>query len=330
MKRGLLISLIAFLSPQSAEAQLAGLLGEDLSIVVLLPLVLIIIVAIAFIITLIMDNTRNFYSKKTPSPSVQNIALETRKMAEEPKGSEKPWVNYLYVTDTFIKRLGERETKDAFNILIRIIKEFFKDRFNLNYEFTFDELLKEFDKRHFFNTGLIHQLKDLSYKDRKIDKKIVYDAATKFREIVKIVDKKKLYELEQFNVNKNIKFDRLKRIMQSVQSKEGKLDENLNKIIGVEKNRLLHFDFKKKPKTEIKRDFEEFDKDKLEQINFLIKKGNEALNRNNINGLRNTYSDICYLFPFLSDKSKRVAYLEILEFYENINRKLFPQMFKKN
>ncbi len=328
MKRGLLLSLFLLFCIKSTNAQLADILGDDLSILVLLPLVLIIIVAIAFIITLIMDNTRNFYSKKPTTPGMQNVAQEIKKDIEEPKEAPKPWINYLDVMNTFTKRLGERDTNEAFNILIRIIKEFFKDRLKLNYEFTFDELLKELDKRHFFNKEIIHQIIDLSYKGKKIDKKIVYYVATKFREIVKIVDKKKLYELEQFNVNKNLKFDRLKRIMQSVQSKEGKLDEGINKFIGTEKSRLLHFQLKKKTEPEVKRDFEDFDKDKVEQISFLINKGKEALNKNNINGLRNTYSDICYLFPFLSDKSKKVAYLEILEFYENINKKLFPEMFK--
>ena len=45
--------------------------------------------------------------------------------------------------------------------------------------------------------------------------------------------------------------------------------------------------------------------------------------------LKNIYDDICYLFPFLSDGGKRVAYLEILEFYEEINKKLFPDLYKK-
>ena len=330
MKRGLLYLLSLFNIIYSVNAQT---LGEDLSLVILLPLVLIIIVAIIFGVTFIID-TKNYYvSKKVvnvPNIGKANAIEVIKEETEKEETIQKIWINYLDVIDTFAKRLDERETNEAFNILVKMIRAFFKDRFSLDYEFTYDELLKDLEKRNIPKKELILSLKELTYKDNKIDKKIIYDFSTKFREIIRIIDKEKLEEIEAINIDKNARFNKIRKMMHDINKQEGKIDEKLNKFVEIEKKKLFSFNFKKKPKQiEIKKDFDEFDRNKLEQISTLIKNGRAALEKKNINKLRDIYGDICYLFPFLSDKSKKIAYLEILGFYEEMNIKLFPELYKE-
>ncbi len=335
MKRELLYLIILFFSLVSVNAQTA-FLGEDFSIIILLPLVLIVIVAIAFGVMFIVD-TKNYYvSKKVvnvpelgKAKVIEVIKEEVKKDGEKEEKIQKVWINYLDVIDTFAKRLDERETKEAFNILVRMIREFFKDRFNLDYEFTYDELLKEFDNKKLHNKELISSLRELTYKDQKIDKKIVYNLSTKFREIIRIIDKEKLDELEGINIDKNLNSNKMRKMIYDIRKKENKIDEALNSFIGEEKRKIFNLNLKRKPKTEVRKDFDTFDKDKLEQVNLLIKNGKETLKSNNLIKLKEIYGDICYLFPFLSDKSKKIAYLEILEFYEDINMKLFPKLYKE-
>ncbi|MEK6937144.1 MAG: hypothetical protein AABW58_03680 [Nanoarchaeota archaeon] len=317
-------------------------LGEDLSLIVLLPLVLIIIVAILFGVTFIID-TKNYYvAKKTVNiPSVGKVTAtevvkEEVKVEETEKGEkkeekvEKIWINYLDIVDTFAKKLDDRETDDAFKVLLRMIREFFKDRFNLDYEFTYDELLKEFEKRNVPNKEMIISLKESMYKDKKIDKKIIYDYSTKFREVIRIIDKEKLEEIENINIDKNAKFNKIRKMMHDIRKQEGRIDEKLNKLVVNEKKKIFSLNFRKKPKqVEVKKNFDEFDRDKLEQIGLLIKNGRISLEKKNLNKLREVYGDICYLFPFLSDRNKKIAYLEILEFYEDMNIKLFPKLYKE-
>ncbi len=323
MKRGFILLFISLISLINVNGQNITIAGQDISIIVLVPLILIILVLIIFATTFIMDTKT--YSLKTPKiekPAGDKI-LEIK--TEQPK-RQIIWVNYLDVIDTFVKRLEEKDPKDAFNTIIRIIREFFKERFNLEYEFTYDELQEELKKRNFENIEFIKHLIDLTYKDNQISKKDIYYLSDKFRDLIKIIDRNRLEESKLNQINKNIRFDKARKMLLNIHNKENNIDNKLNKFLNDETKKI----FQHAKKSDVKKDFDDFDRDKLEQINFLIINGRKSLYKNDLDNLKEIYGDLCYLFPFLSDKSKKTAYLEILEFYEEINKKLFPELFKKN
>lgn len=345
MKKEVIFFLGILSNLYSVHAQDINIGGESISFIVLLPLIIIIGVGIAFLIMVLNDKAaerrtiRQEITRKAP-----NIEL-IKKPVEEPLGfiekiseqafgkkpaeiKEKEWANYLDVTDSFIRRLDKKDTKEAFSTFIKILREFFKDRFELNYEFTYDELIKEFQKKGLNENDFILNLKNTTYKDKKITKKDIFNLAINFKEIINKIDRKKLEETDISKVNKNLNvISEVKEFAGNIQKKEKIIDEKLNMFLKEQTNKIL------KPQnihTAITKDFEAFDNNKVEQIIHLIKKGRKTLARKDIEKLREIYSDICYLFPFLSDKSKKIAYLEILEFYEDLNKELFPKIYKGN
>jgi len=320
MKR-VILTLIFLISISIANAQSLTIGNQEISIIVLLPIIFIIIIGIVFGLLFIKDNLAYSSKIKTAIVKKEPVTISTKEKTVEIEKTQ--WINYLDVVDTFVKRVEGKEIKDSFSNIIRIIKEFFKDRFSLNYEFTYEELLKELKNRSFEKTELIKYLIDLTYKDNKITKEEIYFLANKFRELVNLIDRKKLEEIAFNQMHNNLKLNKTQKIITNIQSKENKIDTKLNDFIQKERNKLFH----STPK--FKKNFDEFDRKKLEQISFLVNNSRIALEEKDLNKLKELYGDICYLFPFLSDKSKKAAYLEILELYEDINKELYPNFFKK-
>jgi hypothetical protein len=346
MKRSAIFFLGILLSLYSVYAQGINIGGENISFIVLLPLIIIIGVGIAFTIMILNDKAaeRRTIRRETPikAPDIDLIKrpleepsnilgkITSQAFGKKPEEiNEKEWVNYLDIIDSFIRRLDKKDTKEAFSTFISILREFFKERFELNYEFTYDELVKEFQKKGFNENEFILNLKDVTYKDKKITKKDIFNLAVNFNEIINKIDRKKLDETDINKINKNLNvISGVKEFADSIQKKENIFDEKLNRFLKEQTNKIL----KQQPvhSTAATKDFEAFDKNKVEQITHLIRKGRKTLERKDFEKLREIYSDICYLFPFLSDKSKKIAYLEILEFYEDINKELFPKIYKGN
>lgn len=324
MLKRLMFIFVFLVSLSAVYGQGISVGGQEISIIILIPLIAIIIVVLIFLIMFISDT-----SKIQPVRSRLNLEDKTKEFNLEIKEEIKPkiWLNYLDVIDTFTRRLEQKDTKIAFDGFIKIFREFFKDRFNLDYEFTYDELLNELKKKGFINTGLIVDLKEVSYQDGNLTKEKIYDLAVKLRSLVEKVDRDKLITVNEDKVNKNFKiFNTTNKALTNIKKEEEKIDNKLNKFLVDETKKL----FKSKHNiSEIKSNYNEFDKDKLEQISFLIRNGRESLKKNDSVKLKEIYGDLCYLFPFLSDNNKKIAYLEILEFYEDINKQLFPDLYKE-
>ena len=184
MKRGMIFFIGILFSLYSVYAQDINIGGESISFIVLLPLIIIIGIGIAFLIMVLNDKaterrtTRHEIRKEAPDIDLIKKPLEEPKsilekislqaFGEKPEKEikENEWVNYLDITDSFIRRLDKKDTKEAFSIFVNILREFFKNRFELNYEFTYDELLSEFRKKGFNEDEFILNLKNSTYKNR--------------------------------------------------------------------------------------------------------------------------------------------------------------------
>src|SRR3989344_4462993 len=282
MKKRVIFLIIFLLSLFNVYAQSVRIGEEEISLVIIIPLIMIISVGIIFIVMIINDSRNRPIMTNIEIP--QKSTIEKLNTAKQEETKKIIWINYLDVIDTFVRKIEERRVNESFNILIKIIRAFFKDRFNLDYEFTYDELLSEFKKREFTNTDLIKELRELNYKDEELNKKILYELADKLREIIKIIDRNKLREDNTEKLNKDLRLVlQTKKFAEKIQKRENRIDEKLNKFLINQKNRLLHH---KNKTLETKRNFDQFDKSKLEQISRLIRNGRLALKNNEINKLK--------------------------------------------
>src|SRR3989344_4567628 len=273
MKKRVIFLIIFLLSLFNVYAQSVRIGEEEISLVIIIPLIMIISVGIIFIVMIINDSRNRPIMTNIEIP--QKSTIEKLNTAKQEETKKIIWINYLDVIDTFVRKIEERRVNESFNILIKIIRAFFKDRFNLDYEFTYDELLSEFK---------IKELRELNYKDEELNKKILYELADKLREIIKIIDRNKLREDNTEKLNKDLRLVlQTKKFAEKIQKRENRIDEKLNKFLINQKNRLLHH---KNKTLETKRNFDQFDKSKLEQISRLIRNGRLALKNNEINKLK--------------------------------------------
>ena len=125
MKRAIL-ALMFLISVSIVNAQSLTIGSQEISIIVLLPIIFIIIIGIVFGLLFIKDNLAYSSKIKTAIVKKEPVTISTKEKPVEVKKTQ--WINYLDVVDTFVKRVEGKDIRDSFNTMIRIIREFFKDR----------------------------------------------------------------------------------------------------------------------------------------------------------------------------------------------------------
>lgn len=145
-----------------------------------------------------------FYIVESKKSDVKSSTESKKNVKEDTKKEE----GYKRDIDKLKRSIPYLSKKEASNRFIKIIRSFFKDVSELDYEFTFEELADEFREkgRH---KGLIlfsEKVSDLKYKKGDISKK---DLLTLCKEFEAILNYEAIPEVEK--INKKSIFKRLRK-----------------------------------------------------------------------------------------------------------------------
>src|SRR3989344_3323736 len=146
--------------------------GDDYSLTIVMPFILIIIGIIFFLTTYIKDN-------------ISRLRLRTKK---KEKKEEKEHTDFNHEFIHLKKQLPHLSTQDSLDIITSIAKKFIGEKLNISHEFTFEELPRnrldwqiiEFTKR----------LSDLKYSGREITRAEIDHLMTYLSKIIKIKPEK--------------------------------------------------------------------------------------------------------------------------------------------
>lgn len=289
MKKPLILVIAIFTIPL---VEALTLFGEELSMLVLIPLIIIILFLLIFAFLIIKNKIKNkSASSDTESgiaplpPPPGESAQELPLVAEPPPGEQplaeppiekpstekepiqsigeeqqKPKTDYLKEVEELQERLPSISIKEANKQLNESIKRFFSDYAKINYKFTFEELEKELKKRK--------------------------------KKIICFPDKFSLINYSQSGLSK----------------------ENLIELIKEFKGIIR---FAKKESHPITLEFEKEIEEKKRKINILLEKGENSVEKDR-NKAIGYYKKISEIYNSLTDKEKSSIKPSIITFYNKL------------
>jgi hypothetical protein len=197
------------------------------------------------------------------------------------------------------KQLYQKSPEELSRKFSAIMRQFFKDIFNLEYEFTYEELRMEVSKRKISPTlkeilmSYSKRISEIEYGGYKITREELYTLVEEAREIVKLMTKPTGKE---------------KGAIKEEQKKERR-EEIVNKIRQIFKKERLKKDVKKVPQKPVSTQ-------KL--VYGLIKEALSSLKDGDIRGAEKTYYKALKIYNKLAVEDKKKVYGSILRLYDEI------------
>lgn len=258
------------------------LFGEEVSVLILTPSVLILIILIVFISIIIKDKiksksldtdlkldaaeapkedpTEDLTSGLPPIEPPTELPIEKPPLEEIPRTSrltQQPKIDYLKEIDALEKESSSKNVEEIHKKINELIKRFFSDYLGINYSFTFEELEKELKKGNRKIQCFSDNLSSISYGPEGISKENLIELIGEFKDTV----------------------------MSSIQENQS-------------------------PTTEFKKEVEE----KKKEIYMLLKKGEKLIKKDKIKA-QEEYNKLFELYNPLPDEDKETIRLPILDLY---------------
>lgn len=161
------------------------ILGEEASLLVLIPFALIIISLVIFAVMIIKDKIKSksiekgLELEKIPETEPENIPSDIQK-------EEKPLdeIDYKKEVKLLEQKLPSSRTKDINNSLFRLIRQFFFNNLGIKYNFTFEELEKELQKNNKKIKCFAKNLSTINYCPKGASKDDLKQLIKEFKEVV--------------------------------------------------------------------------------------------------------------------------------------------------
>jgi len=227
---------------------------SDIPILLIVPSVLILILLLFFIIIIIRNRsatkglaipTFNSTGKKETrieeKPKEEKEVEEKKKTTISPseKTQTKEEVDYYSQIKDLENRLDTMDVKTAYKELIKIIRKFFADYLNLNYEFTYEELEKELKEKDKKISVSSDTLSKIEYSPHPISKDVLTEMIGEFKSIIK-----KTKPQPEINLSLNKDFRKIEKLLIKGQKIPKK---NPNKAIRVYKE--IYYLYYKLPRS---------------------------------------------------------------------------------
>ncbi|MDP6641879.1 MAG: hypothetical protein QGF74_00660 [Candidatus Nanoarchaeia archaeon] len=182
------IFLFIILSSVLVSAQEISILGQNYSIIVLLPLVLILMGILFFLFIYIRDNL----------PNIKGI-FPKKKIGIKKKKKEEIFIDYRKEFDSFKSRTKKLDVNEKFNQFSGLSKDFFSYTFDINRQFTHEELENHIKKGKEVIIPFSQEIEDIKYNKEEISKKDLNKLINNFELIVKKYSKRKKLEYGFFD-----------------------------------------------------------------------------------------------------------------------------------
>ncbi len=308
----LLFFMIVFFSAiASAQVTIAG---QNFSMLVVIPLVLMAVFMLIFGIVVAFDKYTESKERKTSegkkegrgfgiiSAIKEKVKKIEEKKEEKPEKKEEkketvkekermPLAVYLDDIGGLRKKIKKLNADGAFNQLVVLIRHFFSDYLGIDYEFTFDELEKEFKSKNKEVVFFSKNLSDMSYNAEDISKKAVIKLLNEFEDVA-----------EKIILKEDIAIDKEKeKEMSKPEEKKSKTKE-VKKIEEVKKREYV-------------------EEDKKSRVIGLIREGRRYIKRD-INKANDIYEEVYVLYHQLPKNKKKGLNKKITDFYNAIRVEL--------
>ena len=214
--------------------------------------------------------------------------------------------NTLKRIEAFRKHFSKKNKDDNFIQFFHIIRMFFAELFKIKYEFTYEELSNELERRRIdknLKEKILFFLKKLSavdYSDERLPE-------SELRKLLN--DFLKLFEKLTFNEQK-VKETRLDKILRFLRIKKPLMQK---KEAGKKQNTLLTLIQPLLSELKIN-----FGKSKLEQVHDMLIKALDMLNNNEIKKSKQLYVKIKEKYNQLSIEDKKEVYDDVLLLYNEL------------
>lgn len=312
-KRVLLLFFILFAFSAIASAQVE-IAGQSFSMLVVVPLVLMIVFMLIFGIVVAFDKYNERKERKELESGKEDHGLgiisavkeklrkteekeeEKPEKKEEKKETTKekehlPLAVYLDDIRSLRKKIKKLNAEKAFDELVVLIRHFFSDYLGIDYEFTFDELEKEFKSKNKEVVFFSKNLSDMSYNAEDISKKNVVKLLDEFEDVAE-----KIILKEDTEIGKEKKKEVTKPEEKKSETREMKKIEEVKKREYVEE-------------------------DKKGRVIGLIREGRRYIKRD-INKANDIYEEVYVLYHQLSKNNKKEIKKKITDFYNAIRMEL--------
>ncbi len=208
--------------------------------------------------------------------------------------------NTIKRIQSFNKHFSKKNNDDNFIQFFHVVKLFFAELFKIKYEFTFEELSNELERKRIdknLKEKILFFLKKLSavdYNDKKLPE---LELRKLLNEFLKLFEKLTFDEQKpkEKKINKILVFLRIKKPV--IQKKEA--------------GKTLMYSILSKLKIN-------FGKNKLEQVHDLLIKALDALNNNEIKKSKQMYVKIKEKYNQLNIEDKKEVYSDILLLYNEL------------
>jgi len=207
---------------------------------------------------------------------------------------------------SFKKHFSKKSREDNFIQFFHIVKLFFAELFKIKYEFTFEELNKELERKR-----IDENLKErITFFLKKVSVVEYSNETLSEKELKKLLsDFLKLFEKLTFNEEK-VKETRLCKILRFLRVKRILIHKKEN---GKKQNALL--DLMKSILSKLKINIE---KNRLEQIHDMLIKAFDMLDNNDIKSSKQLYIKIKEKYNYLNIEDKKEIYDDILFLYKEL------------
>ncbi len=214
-------------------------------------------------------------------------------------------------------QIFQNKIEDGFINLFHTIREFFATILKIKYEFTYEELINEVEKKKSIKPEIKKKIKKFSdkisvieYSDRILSKKILKDSLEEFRHITKILIKRPIKKVkpEKIKLRKLYRNEHLLKILHTL--KLYKTEEEKKIILRKKKIEKLK---KEEEVILLKKQYE-----KIKKIENLAAKALKYIQNNNIDMAKKTYISLNRLYQNSDPEEKKQVYDKVKDVYHEI------------
>jgi len=213
------------------------LFGEEVSMLILMPLILIFIFLAAFIFMIVKDKIKA-RSITTPEPAtlpepdsaeaLSELPLakkEPLKEATIPKIAQQkpePQIDYLQEAEALGRELPLISIEDANKKLNELIKRFFMKYAGINYSFTFEELKKELKKGNKKIQCFSDNLSSINYSPKGTSKEDLIELLKEFKDVVVSSKEESLLLMPEFKKEIRVEEKKINKLLKKGEKLIGK------------------------------------------------------------------------------------------------------------
>lgn len=150
-------------------------LFNEVSMLILMPLILIFIFLVVFVFMIIKDK-------------IKNKSILIKKPIKEPTSTipeQEFKIDYLKEVEELERKLPSIRVENANKQINELIKRFFSDYAGINYNFTFEELEEELKKRNKKIRCFSNNLSTINYNPEGISKENLIELIKELKDIIK-------------------------------------------------------------------------------------------------------------------------------------------------